>query len=70
MLRKNRMALTGLVIFLIFFTVAIGGLAVTSGKDPILDPAQVRLQEKLRPPLSPPKTDTLVSGNSRGSGYP
>ncbi len=59
LLRKNRMALTGLVIFLIFFTVAIGGLAVTSGKDPILDPAQVRLQEKLRPPLSPPKTDTL-----------
>jgi peptide/nickel transport system permease protein len=59
LLRKNRMALTGLVIFLIFFTVAIGGLAVTSGKDPILDPAQVRLQEKLRPPMSPPKTDSL-----------
>ncbi|MGD8846334.1 MAG: ABC transporter permease [Desulfobacteraceae bacterium] len=59
LLRKNRMALTGLVIFLIFFAVALGGLAATSGKDPILDPARVRLQEKLRPPMSPPKTDTL-----------
>ncbi len=59
LLRKNRMALTGLVIFLIFFAVAMAGLAVTSGTDPILDPARVRLQEKLRPPLSTPKTDAL-----------
>ncbi len=59
LLRRNRMALTGLVTFLIFFSVAVAGLAVTSGKDPILDPAQVRLQEKLRPPLSTPKSETL-----------
>ena len=59
LLRKNRMAYTGLVIFLVFFAVAVVGLAVTSGKDPILDPARVRLQEKLRPPLSSPKTDTM-----------
>jgi peptide/nickel transport system permease protein len=59
LLRRNRIALTGLVIFLIFFIIAIGGLALTSGKEPILDPAQVRLQEKLRPPLSLPNTDTL-----------
>jgi peptide/nickel transport system permease protein len=59
LLRKNRMAFTGLVIFVVFFAVAVAGLAVTSGKDPILDPARVRLQEKLRPPLSAPKTDAL-----------
>lgn len=59
LMRKNRMALTGLVTFLIFFAVAIVGLAVTSGKDPILDPAQVRLQEKLRPPLSSPASEDL-----------
>ncbi len=58
-LRRNRMALTGLVTFLVFFAVAIAGLALTSGKDPILDPARVRLQEKLRPPLAAPKTDAL-----------
>ena len=56
---KNRMALTGLVIFVIFFGVAVAGLIVTSGTSPILDPAQVRLQEKLRPPLSKAKLDTL-----------
>jgi peptide/nickel transport system permease protein len=61
LLRKNRTALTGLMTFLIFFAVAIAGLALTSGSDPILDPAQVRLQEKLRPPLSTPKSDTLRS---------
>ena len=30
------------VIFLFFFVVAVAGLIVTSGKDPILDPARVR----------------------------
>jgi peptide/nickel transport system permease protein len=58
-LRKNRMAFSGLVIFVLFFGVAVAGLALTSGNDPILDPAQVRLQEKLRPPLSKPKLEAL-----------
>jgi ABC-type glucose/galactose transport system permease subunit len=35
LLRKNRMALSGLVIFLVFFAVAVAGLVVTSGKDPL-----------------------------------
>ena len=59
LLLKNRMALIGLITFLVFFAVALAGLVLTSGKDPFLDPARVRLQEKLRPPLSTPKTDTL-----------
>ncbi|MBR9984548.1 MAG: ABC transporter permease, partial [Desulfosarcina sp.] len=59
LLRQNRMALSGLIIFLVFFAVAVAGLALTSGNDPILDPARVRLQEKLRPPLSTPKADSL-----------
>ena len=58
-LRKNRMAFTGLVIFILFFIAAIIGLAVTSGPHPIMDPARVRLEEKLRPPLSPPKRNVL-----------
>ncbi len=59
LLRQNRMAYTGLVIFLIFFAAALAGLAVTSGSRPWLDPARVRLQEKLRPPLAKPATETL-----------
>lgn len=61
-LRKNRMAFSGLLIFLLFFAVALTGLGLTSGKQPLMDPAQVRLQEKLRPPLSAPKLDTLQPG--------
>ena len=59
LLRQNRMAYTGLVIFLLFFAAALAGLAVTSGSHPLLDPARVRLQEKLRPPLAKPATETL-----------
>lgn len=57
--KQNRMALLGLVIFVLFFIVAVIGLVATSGSDPILDPAMVRLQEKLKPPLSKPDLTTL-----------
>ena len=52
LLRKNRMALGGLIVFGLFFLVAIVGLVLTSGVDPVVDPSTVRLQEKLRPPLA------------------
>jgi peptide/nickel transport system permease protein len=59
LLKKNRLALLGLVIFVLFFALAITGLGLTSGQEPIIDPAIVRLQEKLRPPLSQPLIETL-----------
>ena len=52
LLRKNRMAFSGLIVFGLFFGVALAGLAMTAGVDPLMDPSTVRLQEKLRPPLS------------------
>ncbi len=57
--RQNRLAIAGLVIFVIFLFTALAGLFLTSGKDPVFNPSLVRLQEKLRPPLSTPKRDTL-----------
>jgi peptide/nickel transport system permease protein len=57
--KKNRLAIAGMVFFILFFVVAIIGLALTSGKDPFLDPALVRLQEKLRPPLAKPNFTML-----------
>jgi len=57
--RKNRLAMAGLVIFVLFFLIAVAGVFLTGGKDPIFDPALVRLQEKLRPPLSKPNLETL-----------
>jgi peptide/nickel transport system permease protein len=57
--RSNRMALAGLVIFALFFGSSVVGLVLTSGNRPLFDPALVRLQEKLRPPLSMPQTASL-----------
>jgi len=58
--RKNHLALAGLLIFVIFFLSALAGLALTSGPKPVFDPAIVRLEEKLRPPLSIPHRETLA----------
>lgn len=57
--RQNKLAIVGLIIFILFFFIALIGLLVTSGQDPVFDPALIRLQEKLRPPLSSPNLDTL-----------
>jgi peptide/nickel transport system permease protein len=59
-LRKNRLALVGLVIFVLFFFVAVVGMLLTTGASPILDPSLVRLQEKLLAPLSIPNLESLL----------
>ncbi|HDR14776.1 MAG TPA: ABC transporter permease [Desulfobacteraceae bacterium] len=48
-----------MVIFILFFITAVAGVFLTSGAAPVFDPATVRLQEKLRPPLSPPAVELL-----------
>jgi len=57
--RQNRLAILGLFIFILFFCCAISGLFMTSGPDPLFNPAMIRLQEKLRPPLAKPNLDLL-----------
>jgi peptide/nickel transport system permease protein len=57
--RKNRLAVVGMLIFIIFFIVAVTGVFLTTGTRPYLDPALVRLQEKLLPPLSKPNLQML-----------
>jgi len=56
---QNRLAILGLFIFILFFCCAVTGLFLTSGSKPIFDPAMVRLQEKLRPPLAKANLDSL-----------
>ncbi len=56
---QNRLAILGLLIFILFFCCAITGLFLTSGSKPIFDPSLVRLEEKLRPPFSKPNLDLL-----------
>lgn len=57
--KKNRLAIAGLLMFGVFFLAALTGLFLTSGHKPVFDPALVRLQEKLRPPLSKANYGTL-----------
>jgi peptide/nickel transport system permease protein len=57
--KKNKLAFLGLVMFVLFFLTALAGLTLTSGMHPFFDPAIVRLEEKLRPPLSPPQEGIL-----------
>jgi peptide/nickel transport system permease protein len=59
LLKRNRLAFTGLLIFVLFFITALTGLLLTSGTEPYFDPSAVRLQEKLRQPLSKPNLETL-----------
>ena len=59
LLKGNSLAFVGLIIFVLFFCTALAGLILTSGTKPVFDPAMVRLQEKLRPPLSSPNLETL-----------
>ena len=58
-LRRNRLAMSGLVIFLGFVILALVGVFLTTGKSPLLDPSLVRLPEKLRPPLAKARVDLL-----------
>jgi peptide/nickel transport system permease protein len=57
--KKNRLAIMGLILFVLFFFTALTGLILTSGSNPFFNPALIRLQEKLRPPLSKPNLETL-----------
>jgi len=64
LLKKNRLALAGMTIFMLFFLVAVSGLILTSGTRPVFNPAIVRLPEKLRPPLSQPNLVVLRPGEA------
>jgi peptide/nickel transport system permease protein len=61
LLKKNRLALAGFLIFVLFFVIALTGVWLTSGTRPVIDPSVVRLPEKLRPPLSSPNVEVLRS---------
>ncbi len=56
---QNRLAVMGMSIFILFFCIALAGLLLTSGTNPVFNPAMVRLQEKLLPPLAKPHLETL-----------
>ncbi|MEK7879680.1 MAG: hypothetical protein AAB285_07445, partial [candidate division NC10 bacterium] len=54
---KNRTAVTGMAAVIAFFLVAGLGLLLTRGEHPFLDPREVRLPDKLKPPFSAPNRE-------------
>lgn len=57
--RKNRAAALGMAAVAGFFLFALVGLAITRGERPLLDPREVRLPDKLKPPLARPNRDAV-----------
>ncbi len=56
MFLRNRPAVVGMAVVLAFFVVALAGWALTRGDAPVLNPREVRLPDKLKPPLARPET--------------
>ena len=56
---RNRTAVAGMLACAVFFLVAVLGLVLTRGDNPVLDPRQVRLADKFRPPLSSPNREAI-----------
>jgi len=56
---RDRIAMAGMMACTLFFVVALFGVLVTKGDHPVLDPRQVRLADKFRPPLSLPNRQAV-----------
>src|SRR5262249_37839961 len=56
---KNRAAVIGMVVVATFFLAALVGLALTKGQHPVLDPREVRLPDKLKPPFATPNRESV-----------
>jgi peptide/nickel transport system permease protein len=51
---RNRPAVLGFVVVVVFFAVALVGIALTKGAHPVLDPREVRLPDRLLAPFARP----------------
>ncbi|MFQ5915273.1 MAG: ABC transporter permease [Nitrospinota bacterium] len=59
-LKRNRLAMGGMCVLIVFFLAAVLGWLGTSGPSPVFDAAAVRLPDKLRPPLSRPTAAAIA----------
>jgi len=60
---KNRTAVVGMAAVFCFFLVVGLGLLLTRGEHPLLDPREVRLPDKLKPPFSTPNQEAVASAS-------
>jgi peptide/nickel transport system permease protein len=61
--RRNRPAVVGLGVVVAFFGLALGGVALTRGADPLLDPREVRLPDRLKGPFAGPNRDAVPAAS-------
>jgi peptide/nickel transport system permease protein len=60
---KNRTAVVGMAIVGAFFVVALVGIGLTKGDHPVLDPREVRLPDKLKPPFAAPNREAVPAAS-------
>lgn len=57
--RRNRWALFSGIFLIALFGIAVLGVALTAGTDPVVDPSTVRLTQKMLPPMSAYDPETV-----------
>jgi peptide/nickel transport system permease protein len=60
---QDRPAVAGMVVVLAFFGIALGGFGLTRGGSPALSPREIRLPDKLKPPLSRPNLEVVPTAS-------
>ena len=63
-LKKNKMALMGFWIFVLFFITAVVGLVLTYGNQPLCNPSMIRLEEALLPPMTFSDSNIIETGRT------
>jgi peptide/nickel transport system permease protein len=66
---RDRKAVVGMAVVLAFFGVALVGVALTKGAAPVLDPREVRLPDKLKPPFARPAAAVPAPGRPALGAY-
>jgi peptide/nickel transport system permease protein len=66
---RNRTAVAGMAVVAGFFVLALTGLALTKGVHPVLDPREVRLPDKLKPPLATPNRQAVPAASLPRLGF-
>lgn len=65
---RNRVAVAGMAAVGLFFAIAVAGVVLTRGDHPVLEPREVRLPDKLKPPLSAPNREVIPAEMLPGLG--
>jgi len=60
---RNRTAVAGMTAVVCFFLAAVLGVLLTRGEHPFLDPREVRLPDKLKPPLSTASREAVAAAS-------